>query len=226
MDESVKVKTTKVPMTCQEVLEQRPLESASIELSDFMVGKRSAKLDFDDDDEFDLVGVPLFSKDLDFKKKYGYYGVIFCAKGIKTEAEYEALLGGEELPVLSVDYWPQRQKLDLALHSKLAQQYRSLDFAKSPVVLYGFERENPLLGKSTYQISVIVGIVSISIAALTILITALAGFLKKFFRRKPKPTAPQPVANRAGLPTSEQEEPNLTGGVLDRVRSRRNQPEA
>lgn len=227
MDESVKVKTSKITKTCKDLLDERPTESTSIEMHDFMVGKRSAKLDLDGDEKFDLVGVPLFSKDLDFKKKYGYYGVILCAKGIETEAQYEALLGGEEeVTSLAVDYWPQRQKLETALHSKLAQQYRSLDFAKSPVVLYGFERENPLLGKTTYQFSILAGIGSLAVAALTILISVLMGFLKKFFQRTPKPTAPKPVANRAGLPASEAQDSNLTGGVLDRVRSRRNQPES
>lgn len=220
IEESKKVNNNSVELACHDFLDEAPNVTTEVVLSEFFVGKRKTTIDLDGDGKWDLVGMPLFpTKKQD--TKYGYKALVLCCKGIPDEEAYEAAFGDEEIDKLLIDYWPQRQELDRYVHSGLAQEYLNLDFSKSQVAFYGYERTNPVFGESTMRLSILVGGISVFIAIATFLISIAASFLKRFFKKKPQQPAPaRPPSNRAGLPSSPANEA-ATGGVLDRVRSKR-----
>ncbi|MEL7497164.1 MAG: hypothetical protein AAFN77_06100 [Planctomycetota bacterium] len=220
IEESERVSTSSFDLDCERLLDQAPVASTEIVLSDFIVGKKFATMDIDGDYQWDVTGVLLFPKKKQ-STRYGYRAVIVSCKGIPDEATLnEKLLSEPES--LTVDFWPTRE-LEPSIHSQLAMKYRNLDFARSRVVYLGYERENPILGETTLKLSIVVGGASVAVAVLTIIISLIIGMLSRLFKRSPKPNAPQPTANRAGLPASGSLDHEPTGGVLDRVRSRRDQ---
>ena len=219
IEESKKVSTNSVDLDCHDFLESAPKSSTEVVLSGFFAGKRKTTIDLDGDDKWDLVGVPLFPSKKQ-NTKYGYKALILCCKGIPDQESFEAVFGGQPKN-LTIDYWPERQDLDKFVHSGLAQEYLNLDFSKSQVAFYGFERENPIFGESTKRLSILVGGIAVAIAVVTILFAVLANLMGRLFKRKPEATPTRPPSNRAGLPAQSPGETASTGGVLDRVRSLR-----
>ena len=180
--------------TCESLLEEWPSETTGIQLSEFASGKFIADFDFDDDQQWDEVCVPLFPPKKS-KVTWGYCAVLVHFKGITNQEQLDALIDSGKL---DTNFWPRRQELSTATHSKLAQSYKNLDLSKSIVLHHGYDAENPLLGEATLQLSKIGGAVSLGIAFLTLLT-----FL--FKSRGPKDLSDleqAPVTNRAGLPVS------------------------
>lgn len=181
-------------ITCESLLEEQPKVTTRIKLTEFTSGKFKANFDFDGDGQWDDLCVPLFPAQ---KRKitYGYPAILLKIKGVTNQEQLDELMADGEL---ETNYWPQRQELDEAIHSSLAQSYTNMDFANSFMLHCGYESKNPVLGETSLKLSIIAGGISLVIA----LLTFLAGFFIK--------PAPQnlseieidaPVSNRAGLPT-------------------------
>ena len=202
--ESEKAVGAGVPKTCEEMLESPVSETSRITLTDFVPGKHIAFVDNGEDNQWDLLCVPFFPPKLQ-KIGYGYRAVVVCFKDVKTREALDALIENREL---DINFWPERQQLDRAIHSQLAQKYTNLDLARSPVLYYGFDAENPVLGESSMYASAGVGCVALFVA----LLAMVSGLFKRT-----KPTLfddiveEQPTTNRAGLPVSERP------GIFDQV---------
>jgi hypothetical protein len=194
--ESKKAVGEGVPKTCEQVLKSPLSETSRIKLTDFAPGKHIAQVDNDLDNQWDRLCVPFFPRKHQ-KVGYGYCAVLVCFKDVKTREALDALIENGEL---DINFWPERQQLDRAIHSQLAQQYRNLDLAHSPVLYYGFDAANPVLGESSMYASAGAGCVAIFVAFLAM----ISGLFK---RTKPNLVEAdgeeQPTTNRAGLPKSE-----------------------
>lgn len=220
IDESASVKTNAEVFQCQALIEDRPLESIGVVIQDYITVDRFAKLDFDDDDQWDEVAIPLFPSQKP-KSKAAYQSVIVCFKGVGDREALEKALAKKEV---RAEYWASRQKLDDHLKTQLAYSFINMDFENSPVVYVGYSATNPLLGVKSLQLSYLLGGGSLALAALAFLFSVVVSL----FNRKPKfrPEPPKPKNNLAGLPKTGDEPKELTGGVLDKVRSMRDpQPE-
>jgi len=221
MDESERLETQALEYTCEAMIKKPPKESTGVILTDFIGLDLFATVDVDNDDSWNELAIPLFSKSAT-QSKNTYRSVIACFMDVPDEATLTEII---KQPKLHADYWPARTLPDY-LHSQLAVKFRNMDFAQSPVVLIGYPKSNPLLGKSSLQLSKTVGIASLGVAGLSFLFSMFSK-LVKLIKLKPKPRRPkpEPTRNRAGLPTKETApgSPELTGGVLDRVRSMREQ---
>ena len=184
------------PLTCQDLLAEKPKVTTRIKLSEFAVGKYKADFDYDGDGKWDDVCLALFSS---HKKKitYGYQAVLVNLKGITDEEQLDQLLATGEL---DTTYWPRRQELENAAHSSLAQSYKNLDFSRSVILHCGYPAENPVLGEASLELSKMAGGIALGIALLTLL-----SYL--FKRRGPKNLSEMefdaPVTNRAGLPVKQ-----------------------
>jgi hypothetical protein len=194
-----------VSVSCSEVLEERPTETSHLIVTGFIPGKHFASLDFDNDGQWEQLCVPFFPKKQQ-EIKHSYRAVLICFDKVPNrEALRELVASGE----IDTNYWPMRQNLDVAIHSQLAQQYRNMDFANSPVFHYGFETSNPVLGEASLKISFFIGYVAIFAAFVALLV----GLVMKAWPAKKADLAElTPNTNRAGLPG---------GSVLDRVTSMR-----
>lgn len=196
-----------VSMTCEEALQTEFWETSRVKLSDFSNGKYFATVDWNGDDSWESLCVPIFPHRPDFG--YGWRAVLIRFKGVQTREEFEKLV---ESGSLDVTYWPGRQKLDRVVHSQLAQSYKNLDFANSPVLCYGFEPGNPLLGETSLKLSAGVGVLSVLMAFLAVIVQPIK------FKRRVKPeqeTRPTQKGKRAGPPAEE------TPSIFDKVTSRR-----
>ncbi len=211
MKESERVDGEAAPMTCEAVLNSPILQNARIKLTEFAPGKHLAHLDNDGDDQWDSLCVPFFPPKHQ-KIGYGYCAVLVCFKNIPTRERLETVM---ETGELDINFWLGRQHLDRAIHSQLAQQYTNMDIANSPVLYYGFDGQNPLLGESTLYLSAGAGSVALCVALLAL----ISGI---FLRTKPTRVdvdlEDQPTTNRAGLPVNEHR------SVLDQVTPARSVP--
>lgn len=205
--ESEKAVGAGVPKTCHEVLESPLSETSRITLTDFAPGKHIALVN-GEHNQWDRLCVPFFPRKRQ-KIGYGYRAVLVCFKDVKTREALDALIENREL---DINFWPERQELDRAIHSQLAQKYTNLDLAHSPVLYHGFDAANPVLGESSMYASAAVGSAAIFAAFLAM----VSGLFKRT-----KPTLSednieeQPTTNRAGLPVSEQP------SIFDQVTSTR-----
>lgn len=181
-----------VPMSCEEVLEFRLSKTSLVTLTDFSPGKYLAYVDDDGDDQWNRLCVPFFSPQRR-KIGYGYNAVLVCFKDVPTREALESLMENEEL---NISFWPDRQQLDLAIHSQLAQHYKNLDIAKSPVFYHGFDAANPILGESTMRVSAGLGSVAILVAFLTM----IYGLWTRTKSTEDFESENSPTTNRAGLP--------------------------
>jgi hypothetical protein len=221
IDEAERIATQSLEFSCEAMIRKPPKESTGVILSDYIGLDLFATVDIDDDDRWEEIAIPLFSKSVT-ESKHAYCAVIAVFNNVPDDVTLREVLSQ---PQLHADYWPAK-KLPVYLHSQLAVKFRNMDFTKSPVVMIGYPKSNPLLGEASLQLSKTVGIVALGIAGLTFLFSMVLK-LFKLIKIKPKPqlSKPGPTRNRAGLPTNadnlDLEEP--TGGVLDRVRSMRDQ---
>ena len=209
------------PITCAEILKERPKTSAHLLLNDFVPCKYLAHLDFDGDGEWDLLCVPFLPTKLR-QSGHNYKTVLVCFKGVPNE---EALMKLLESSELETNYWPLKQQLDKDIQSLLAHKYKSMVIADSPVLYHGFEAGNPVLGETSLMVAVGVGTMSV----LAIVGTLIAGLFVGPKRRRrirvisEEDEEEKPTTNLAGLPTSSGSASG--GGVLDRVKSmRKKQP--
>lgn len=196
------------PLTCEELLESPLLQTSRVRLTEFALGKHLASLDNDGDKQWDSLCVPLFPRKRQ-KIGHAYRAVLVCFKNIPTRDALDAIIEKGEL---DINFWPERQHLDRAIHSQLAQKYTNMDLAKSPVLFSGFEATNPVLGETTMYTSAGMGLVALFVAFLAM----ISGL---FLRRKSSghyiESEKLPTTNRAGLPL------NDGPSIFDRVSSAR-----
>jgi len=179
--------------TCESLLKEFPENTIGIQLTEFAPGNSIADFDYDGDQQWDDVCVPLFPPEKP-KATWGYNSVLVHFKGVTNQEQLDALLAEGSL---KTDYWSRRQKLPDTTHSKLAQSYENLDFSQSIILHYGYETENPVLGETSLKLSKMVGAVSLGIGFLTLLT-----LLFKAPPKNPDDLEDSPVTNRAGLPVS------------------------
>lgn len=195
--ESEKAVRQGVQMSCGELLESLPQESSRITMTGFSIGKRLALVETEGNKDWEKLCVPFFPPKSQ-KLGYGYCAVLVCFKDVKSREALDALIENGEL---DINFWPERQQLDRATYSQLAQSYKNLDLASSPVLYHGFDAAIPFLGESSMYACGGAGAVAIFVAFVTL--------ISGFFRRTKSnelddvSTEAQPTTNRAGLPVSE-----------------------
>lgn len=194
-----------VATSCGEILNQRPTSTARLLVTEFVPGKHFASLDFDNDGKWEQLCVPFFSPKFP-AAKHSYRAVLICFRELPDREAFKAFVASGEI---DADFWPLRQKLDVALHSQLAQQYKNMDFANSPVLYCGFESANPVLGETSLMISIGLGCLATLAAVLTLIVGLFMGMRRRVSK---DPTELEPTTNRAGLPYE---------SVLDRVHTMR-----
>lgn len=191
--ESAKADAVAKPATCDEVLKTPLMQTTRVMLTGFAPGKHLASRDYDGDSQWESLCVPLFPRKHQ-KIGHGYCAVLVCFKNVPTREALDTLLESGEL---DVNFWPERQNLERAIHSQLAQKYKNMDLAKSPVLYYGFDVNNPVLGETSLLASAGIGSVALAIAFLAM----ISGL---FLRKKPEVfdvnEEERPTTNRAGLP--------------------------
>jgi len=181
--------------TCSALLEEQPVKTVGITLSEFVAGPYKAVFDYDSDGEWEDVCLVMFPSE---KRTvtYGYNAVLVKFNEVTSQEQLDEVIASGEL---ETNYWPRRQELEPAIHSSLAQSYKNLDFSNSIILHCGYKAENPLLGEASLELSKIAGAIALGIAFLTLLT-----FL--FKKRGPKDLSEvdfdAPVTNRAGLPIS------------------------
>lgn len=214
--ETAQVSAQFVEYDCSGFIEKPPTKSTGLLLHDFISIERIAKIDNDGDEKWDAIAVPLFAPDV-LDSSFGYASVIACFRDVPDIETLRQRLVTNELRAV---YRVGEQELDSNFHAQLAVQFKNMDFENSPIILVGYDQGNPLLGETSLKLSYMVGAAAIGIAVLAVICTALAGLMNRIprpeRRRKRKPTA-----NRAGLPSNNDHDGELTGGVLDQVRSMR-----
>ena len=208
MLESDKAVGVAVPSTCQAILKSPPATTSHVKLTKFATGKHVAYLDNNGDKQWESLCVPFFPPKPQ-KVGHAYCAVLVCFKNVPTRAALNALI---ETGELDVNYWPERQNLERAIHSQLAQKYTNMDITKSPIVYYGFDAGNPLLGEASLYASIGAGSIALFLAFLTLIFGL-------FLRKKPAATdlnsLDEPTTNRAGLPEGN------TPSIFDQVTSAR-----
>jgi hypothetical protein len=213
LQESEKRLGPATPIACDGILETHPTETSRILITDFIPGKHFAVLDYENDEQWEQLCVPMFPKKR-LKITHSYRAVLVCFNNVPDRESFRELADAAEI---DTNYWPMRQNLDAAIHSQLAQQYKNLDFANSPVLHCGFETSNPVLGATSLKLSIGVG----ATAIFTAFIALLAGL---FFKPRSESLdglmTPEQNTNRAGLPNDNQ---TIGCSVLDRVNSMRDQ---
>lgn len=184
------------PMTCASVLESPPSQTVVATLTDYVPLKHLAYRDDDGDGEWNRLCVPFFPKKLP-KIVHNYRAVLVCFNGVGNREALDELIDSGEL---EVNFWPSRQKLDVAIHSQLAQQYTTMDLANSPVFYHGFKAANPLLGETSLYASAGCGSVALFVALLAMIFGLFTG------KNSPDLDVESidfPKTNRAGLPSGD-----------------------
>jgi hypothetical protein len=183
----------KIVVSCDQLLNKWPRDNFHLLLTDFQRGKHFVSYDHDQDENWELVYVPLFPSHL---KSLGnnFNSVIVYFDDVKNEDELnERLASGE----LDTQLWYTQQKLPDDIHSDLAQSYRLMDFSKCVVLQGGFRP--PSKDIATYAVlGSYLGLLSCGVIVAWNLV---AMFLPKrgprdFFNDEED----QPATNRAGLP--------------------------
>ena len=226
IEEAERISTEVVELDCGSLIEKRPKKSTGLLLSEYAFVDRVAALDRDGDEKWDEVVVPLFSKEV-FKAKAKYTAVIACFHDVPDwEALKQRLATGE----LKVNYSVSDQDLDLNLHALLAKKFKNMDFKNSPVVTVGYGASNPVLGEKSLKLSYRFGVVAVVVGVLSLISIVLAGLFNSFKMPERTPSRKRPTkkkkvkkkkAKKRVGPTNYDVEP--TGGVLDRVRTMRDQ---
>jgi hypothetical protein len=220
IEESKQVASNVQEFGCRQLIDKKPRKSTGVVIQDFIYLDRYAALDFDGDDKWDEVAVPVFPNQKQASKA-AYQSVIVWFKDVPNQ---EALQEALKTDKIRADYWVAKQNLDEHLKSQLAIKFKHMDFENSPVVLVGFAQANPLLGPATLKFSYVGGLGALGFGALAFLMSIVMSLLN----RKPKirSAPPKPTANKAGLPPARNYDAQPTGGVLDQVKSMRDrQPE-
>lgn len=196
-----------ITMTCDAVLQSCPMETAHIEFEEFIPGKHVALIAGAKGHHWELVCVPLFPSKGQ-QSKQSYQAVIVCCQGVPDRQALDELIKSKKIDLL---YWPERQQLNVQIHSQLAQQYRHMDLVNCPVLHYGFAPSNPVLGETSLGVSKLVGATSVAGLIGVFILTLLCRVAKRVLSavQSPKTEGPDPVENRAGLPESK--------SVLDQV---------
>ena len=200
------------PIACDAFLADVPGATSKILLTEFAPGRETAHWDNNSDGEWESLCVPVFPrKKLDIS--HGYNAVLVYFNDVPDRESLDEIIKSGEL---EANFWPLRQELDVATHSMLAQKYENLDFSNSPVLHYGFNTSNPLLGKTSLMASAAIGTLSIVVGFLSMVIG--------FFMRKPtrsislgeeadeETDEEKPTTNRAGLPVGGD---GLAGSIFD-----------
>ena len=219
--EAEQIATEVVELDCGSLLEKRPQESTGVLLSNFAFLDRVAAIDIDGDEKWEEVAVPLFPKE-GFTSKAAYTAVIACFRDVPDLAALKQRLADNEL---KVNYHAGKQELDSHFHSVLAKKLANMDFKNSPVVTVGYGESNPVLGEKSLKMSYQLGAVAIAVGVLSLIYAVLTSLLKSFkmpqlSTGRKKPAKKRKAKKRAG-PANYDVEP--TGGVLDKVRSMRDQ---
>ena len=194
--EAEKIETVQEMTSCDKVIESPPVEFSPVVLGNYRIGKRIVHLDLDDDGQWDQICVPFFPEKQEIK--YGYRAVLVCFEDVADEAAFREIATQGEF---ETTYWPTRQKVDPYFHAQLAEQYRHLDFANSPILHYGFASANPLLGEASLKGSIIAGGLAV-LAAFLVLLSGLFKLRRPKKRDDNEGVDHRKTSNRAGLPIS------------------------
>ena len=225
--ETKQISTEIVELDCGSLIEKRPRKATGVLLKDYCFVDRVAAIDSDGDEKWDLVAVPLFSKEI-FKSKAKYTSVIACFRDVPDWETLKQRLATQEL---KVNYRVSDQELDSNLHAMLAKKFRNMDFRNSPVVTVGYGESNPVLGEKSLKLSYRFGAIAIVVGVLSMVFSVLSGLLSTFKLPERSPSRKRPAKkkkvkkkkskSRVAAPANYDVEP--TGGVLDRVRTMRDQ---
>jgi len=94
--ESEQISTKIVELDCGGLIEKRPRKATGVLLKDYRFVDRVAAIDSDGDEKWDLVAVPLFSKEI-FKSKVKYTSVIACFRDVPDWETLKQRLATHEL---------------------------------------------------------------------------------------------------------------------------------
>ena len=180
-------------VSCQQLLKEWPRDNYHLLLTDYQRGARIAFVDRDQDDNWELVYVPLFPANLT-EMNNNYYSVIVHFDDVKNQAELEERLAADGL---DCQLWYTQQTLPPAIHSDLAHDYRLMDFSRCVVVQGGFRPPN----KKIAEIAVVGSYLGMIACGIVMIWNLVAMLLPK---HRPHNLFDEdddaPVTNRAGLP--------------------------
>jgi len=218
VEEAEKISTEFVELDVGSLIEKRLSKSTGLVLSNFVFVDRVASIDIDGDGKWDEVALPLFANKA-FKSKARYRSVIACFRDVPDLETLKQRLASNEL---KANYRVPQQEFDSTLHSILAKNFKNMDFKNSPVVTVGYGAGNPVLGEKTLKLSYRFGAVALAVGVLSLIFTVLASLIKTPERSpsRKKPARKKRAKTRTGPPNYDVEP---TGGVLDRVRSVRDE---
>lgn len=182
-----------ISVSCEQLLEKWPRDNFHLLLTDYQRGKRFVSCDHDQDDNWELVYVPLFPSHLTTLGN-NFSSVIVYFDDVKNEAELNARLAEGEL---DSQLWYTQQELPEAIHSDMAQEYRLMDFSRCVVLQGGFRPPNKAI--ATY--AVLGSYLGMIACGIIVVWNFIAMLLPKrsphdFFNDEDE----GPVTNRAGLP--------------------------
>ena len=110
------IESLPIPISCSELLAAAPTERMHILLKDFKPGKFFASRDVDQNKEWEFLFVPFYPQSWDSLKS-NYSATIVRFDQISDLDELNELVDCGEI---EVQFWPERQKIDDDVHSRLA----------------------------------------------------------------------------------------------------------
>lgn len=186
------------PITCEELLEKVPTGLQGLTLTEFRSGKHFVTDDADDNGEWERVMVPVFPSNLE-SLGTNYRAIILCIADAPDKSTLSSKLKSDEIVA---EYWFAAQELDKASYSRLAENYKSMDFNQS-IILYSGYPKSEVANSVLLWGSLGGGLLSLLVLGWQSMSLILAG-IKNESRRKqeadPESDDSQ-SGNRAGLPT-------------------------
>lgn len=180
-------------VSCEQLLEKWPRDNFHLQLTDYQRGKRIVSQDYDQDDNWEMVYVPLFPSRLSSLGN-NFSSVIIYFDDVKNETELNERLASEKL---DAQLWYTQQKLPTAIYSDMAQEYRLMDFSQCVILQGGFRPPN----KDIASFAVLGSYLGILASGIIIVWNGIAMLIPK---RRPydffNDDEDAPITNRAGLP--------------------------
>ena len=181
-------------ISCEQLLEDWPKENFHLLLTDYQRGVKYSADDYDHDENWERVYVPLFPAHLQSVGN-NFNSVIVYFNDVKNEDELNARLASGEL---DSQLWYTQQELPPEIHSDMAQKYRLMDFSHCVILQGGFRPPNKSIAKyavlGSYLGMLVSGVIAIWNAVAMLLPT---GKTRGFFEDEDDNL---PISNRAGLP--------------------------
>ncbi len=182
-----------ISVSCAQLLEKWPRDNFHLLLTDYQRGNYVVARDEDQDENWELVYVPLFPAHL---KSLGnnFNSVIVYFDDVKNEDELDARLDAGDL---DAQLWYTQQELPEQIYSDMAQKYRLMDFSRCVVLQGGFRPPN----KDIAKYAVLASYLGMIACGIIVVWNVIALLLPKhrpndFFNDEDD----GPISNRAGLP--------------------------